>query len=50
MDSNMDRTKHMLNYLYPLVRRANPKLHDFMVRSVFYMEFLLVLSSGFIQS
>lgn len=33
MDSNMDRTKHMLNYLYPIVRRANPELHDYMIRS-----------------
>lgn len=33
MDSNMDRTKHMLNYLYPIVRRANPELHKFMIQS-----------------
>ncbi|CAC5371744.1 TBC1D20 [Mytilus coruscus] len=33
MDSNMDRTKHMLNYLYPIVGRANPELRDFMERS-----------------
>ena len=36
MDSNMDRTKHMLNYLYPIVRRANPELHDYMIRSVLH--------------
>ena len=34
MDSNMDRTKHMLNYLYPIVGRANPELRDFMERLV----------------
>ncbi|CAG2208229.1 GYP8 [Mytilus edulis] len=33
MDSNMDRTKHMLNYLYPIVGRSNPELRDFMERS-----------------
>jgi len=30
----MDRTKHMLNYLYPIVGRANPELRDFMERLV----------------
>jgi hypothetical protein len=34
MDSNMDRTKHMLNYLYPIVGRANPELRDFMERII----------------
>lgn len=33
MDANMERTKHMLNYLYPLVGRVNSKLRDFMERS-----------------
>ncbi|XP_003727013.1 TBC1 domain family member 20 [Strongylocentrotus purpuratus] len=33
MDRTMDRTKHMLNYLLPIIRKANPKLHDFMERS-----------------
>lgn len=33
MDANMDRTKHILNYMYPLLGRVNPKLRDFMERS-----------------
>ncbi|XP_071957870.1 TBC1 domain family member 20-like [Antedon mediterranea] len=33
MDSTMDRTKHMLNYLFPIIRKANPVLHDFMQKS-----------------
>jgi len=32
MDANMERTKHILNYLYPLIDRANPELRDFMER------------------
>lgn len=36
MDSNMDRTKHMLNYLYPIVGRSNPELRDFMERQVIH--------------
>ena len=30
MDSNMDKTKHMLNFLYPLIGRASPELKDFL--------------------
>ncbi|XP_041376061.1 TBC1 domain family member 20-like isoform X2 [Gigantopelta aegis] len=30
MDSNMDRTKHMLNYLYPILYKANPELCEYM--------------------
>ncbi|KAL4234462.1 hypothetical protein ACF0H5_006108 [Mactra antiquata] len=33
MDANMDRTKHILNYMYPLISRVNPKLTDFLERS-----------------
>ncbi|XP_041454437.1 TBC1 domain family member 20-like [Lytechinus variegatus] len=33
MDRTMDRTKHMLNYLLPILSKSNPKLHDFMERS-----------------
>lgn len=33
MDVNMDRTKHILNYLYPIVGRASPKLRQFMEES-----------------
>ncbi|XP_060596413.1 TBC1 domain family member 20-like [Ruditapes philippinarum] len=33
MDANMDRTKHILNYMYPLIGRVNPKLRDFLERS-----------------
>lgn len=32
MDANMDRTKHILNYLYPLIERANPELKDYLER------------------
>ncbi|KAK3603414.1 hypothetical protein CHS0354_009393 [Potamilus streckersoni] len=33
MDANMDRTKHILNYLYPIVGKSNPELREFMERS-----------------
>ncbi|XP_022107528.1 TBC1 domain family member 20-like isoform X1 [Acanthaster planci] len=33
MDSTMDRTRHMLNYLLPIIKKANVELHDFMERS-----------------
>lgn len=36
MDVNMDRTKHILNYLYPIVGRASPKLRQFMEEWVSY--------------
>ncbi|XP_053391429.1 TBC1 domain family member 20-like [Mercenaria mercenaria] len=32
MDADMDRTKHILNYMYPLIGRVNPNLRDFMER------------------
>ena len=34
MDSNMDRTRHMLNYLYPILDKANPDLCEYMERLV----------------
>ncbi|XP_070576069.1 TBC1 domain family member 20-like [Ptychodera flava] len=33
MDSTMDSTKHMLNYLLPIIGKANPELKEFMERS-----------------
>ncbi|XP_064598713.1 TBC1 domain family member 20-like [Liolophura sinensis] len=33
MDVNMERTNHILNYLYPIVEQASPKLCEFMERS-----------------
>ncbi|CAH1779036.1 unnamed protein product [Owenia fusiformis] len=33
MDSSMDRTKCMLNYLYPIIGKANPVLKEFLDRS-----------------
>ncbi|XP_048741525.2 TBC1 domain family member 20-like [Ostrea edulis] len=45
MDSNMDRTKHILNYLYPIVGRANTTLRQFMdeseVGTVFSLSWLI---------
>ncbi|XP_037238033.1 TBC1 domain family member 20-like isoform X1 [Falco rusticolus] len=32
MDPTMDSTKHILNYLMPLLQRESPRLHDFMQR------------------
>lgn len=33
MDPTMDSTKHILNYLMPLLERVDRELHDFMIRS-----------------
>uniref|UniRef100_A0ABM5GDL5 TBC1 domain family member 20-like isoform X2 n=1 Tax=Pogona vitticeps TaxID=103695 RepID=A0ABM5GDL5_9SAUR len=33
MDPTMDSTKHILNYLMPVLQRESPRLHDFMRRS-----------------
>ncbi|XP_019390951.1 PREDICTED: TBC1 domain family member 20-like, partial [Crocodylus porosus] len=33
MDPTMDSTKHILNYLMPLLQRESPWLHDFMLRA-----------------
>jgi hypothetical protein len=30
MDRTMDRTNHMLNYLYPIIGRASPTLREYM--------------------
>lgn len=32
MDSTMDNTKHILNYLMPIIDQVNPEVHDFMQR------------------
>jgi len=32
MDADMERTKHILHYLYPLIGRINPELRDHMER------------------
>lgn len=32
MDPTMDNTKHILNYLMPIIDQVNPKVHDFMQR------------------
>lgn len=45
MDSNMDRTKHMLNYLYPIIGKSNPVLREFLecseVGTVFCLSWLI---------
>ncbi|KAK2887696.1 hypothetical protein QQF64_013054 [Cirrhinus molitorella] len=33
MDPTMDSTKHILNYLMPILERLDRELHDFMIRS-----------------
>ncbi|XP_030645047.1 TBC1 domain family member 20 isoform X2 [Chanos chanos] len=33
MDPTMDSTKHILNYLMPILEQVQPELHDFMVRA-----------------
>ncbi|XP_051729299.1 LOW QUALITY PROTEIN: TBC1 domain family member 20 [Ctenopharyngodon idella] len=33
MDPTMDNTKHILNYLMPILERVDQELHDFMIRS-----------------
>ncbi|XP_056403405.1 TBC1 domain family member 20 isoform X2 [Hyla sarda] len=33
MDPSMDNTKHILNYLMPIIELVNPALYDFMVRA-----------------
>ncbi|KAI2653195.1 TBC1 domain family member 20 [Labeo rohita] len=32
MDPTMDSTKHILNYLMPILKRVDRELHDFMIR------------------
>ncbi|XP_075294488.1 TBC1 domain family member 20 isoform X4 [Opisthocomus hoazin] len=34
MDPTMDNTKHILNYLMPIIDLVNPEVHDFMQRHV----------------
>ncbi|XP_048338557.1 TBC1 domain family member 20-like isoform X1 [Sphaerodactylus townsendi] len=33
MDPTMDSTKHILNYLMPILQRESPRLHNFMMRA-----------------
>ncbi|XP_060692505.1 TBC1 domain family member 20 [Hemiscyllium ocellatum] len=33
MDPTMDNTKHILNYLMPIIEKVNPEVHDFMQRA-----------------
>ncbi|XP_069478012.1 TBC1 domain family member 20-like isoform X2 [Ambystoma mexicanum] len=33
MDPTIDSTKHILNYLMPIIKRESPQLHDYMDRS-----------------
>lgn len=45
MDPTMDSTKHILNYLMPILEQVDPELHHFMLRylrlgSVDYIAFL----------
>lgn len=32
MDPTMDSTKHILNYLMPILEQVDAELHDFMIR------------------
>lgn len=32
MDPTMDSTKHILNYLMPILGQVDPELHSFMLR------------------
>nr|XP_032830351.1 TBC1 domain family member 20 [Petromyzon marinus] len=45
MDPTMDSTKHILNYLMPILERVNPELHDFMqsaeVGTIFALSWLI---------
>lgn len=34
MDPTMDSTKHILNYLMPILEQVDTELHDFMIRYV----------------
>lgn len=55
MDPTMDNTKHILNYLMPIIDQVNPELHDFMQRYLcddiyVYMHTRLQLSLAFVSS
>lgn len=41
MDPTMDNTKHILNYLMPIIERVNPEVYDFMQQWV-YAPFCLI--------
>lgn len=37
MDPTMDSTKHILNYLMPILEQVDLELHDFMTRYEFFL-------------
>lgn len=39
MEPTMEKTSHLLNYIYPLIKRLNPVLHEFMMRLFFNLLF-----------
>ncbi|XP_009945789.1 PREDICTED: TBC1 domain family member 20, partial [Leptosomus discolor] len=45
MDPTMDNTKHILNYLMPIIDQVNPEVHDFMqsaeVGTIFALSWLI---------
>ncbi|XP_056130192.1 TBC1 domain family member 20 [Lampris incognitus] len=45
MDPTMDNTKHILNYLMPIIEKVNPDVHDFMqqaeVGTIFALSWLI---------
>ncbi|XP_043946381.1 TBC1 domain family member 20 [Protopterus annectens] len=45
MDPTMDNTKHILNYLMPIIERVNPEVHDFLqsaeVGTIFALSWLI---------
>ncbi|XP_067094280.1 TBC1 domain family member 20 [Osmerus mordax] len=45
MDPTMDNTKHILNYLMPIIERVNPEVHDYMqeaeVGTIFALSWLI---------
>lgn len=43
MDPTMDNTKHILNYLMPIIERVNPEVYDFMQQWVYAPSCLLCM-------
>lgn len=39
MDPTMDSTKHILNYLMPILEQVDSELHDFMIRYTYTQKF-----------
>lgn len=48
MDPTMDNTKHILNYLMPIIDQVNPELHDFMQRYVHVSTFFFVFNGFYL--